>query len=268
MEVVLFGGEPLLRRDAIPLVAYARSRGMLPHIFTNGILLDEERTRALKEAGLFRVNISLDSPDAEEHDSRRRLEGCFEKAVAGIERIVALGIRCIVWTYASKKDVAENDMRDLRGMIALSKKLGVNGVYVCFPVPTGNWACGQHEMLSLEERERVRVFQSDPFVELEFPEETSPCRGGIRMLYVYPDGRLTPCPCIPHVYGDVHDEPLDVIARRMWKDMMRYKREAGGMCIMEHPEFRQIVYGDEGPPGAGVPCATDPAQQSPDEESD
>lgn len=268
LEVVFFGGEPLLRRDTISLIAYARRRGMLSHLFTNGILLDEERTRALKEAGLFRVNISIDAADAEEHDERRRLPGCYEKAIAGIRRLVALNIRCIIWTYASKRDVAQKNMSDLEGVVALGKELGVNGVYVCFPVATGNWACGQHEMLTLEERGRVRVFQSDPFVELEFPEETSPCRGGIRMLYVSPDGRLSPCPCIPYIYGDVRKEPLDTIAKRMWKEMRRYQREAGGQCIMQYPAYRRLVYGDEAPAITPLPCMQEPESTVTSEQSE
>src|SRR5260370_37287892 len=61
----LTGGEPLLRRDIESLIE------MLAHVkgirdltlTTNGSLLTREKARALKDAGLNRISISLDSLD-------------------------------------------------------------------------------------------------------------------------------------------------------------------------------------------------------------
>jgi len=47
------GGEPLLRRDAVDLMAYANQRGIRSlHLNTNGILLDSARRHAVLEAGV------------------------------------------------------------------------------------------------------------------------------------------------------------------------------------------------------------------------
>ena len=64
-KIRLTGGEPLLRRDIEALVE------MLAHVkgirdltmTTNGSLLTREKARALKDAGLNRISISLDSLD-------------------------------------------------------------------------------------------------------------------------------------------------------------------------------------------------------------
>src|SRR2546428_11097565 len=64
-KIRLTGGEPLLRRDIESLVE------MLAHVkgirdltmTTNGSLLTREKARALKDAGLNRISISLDSLD-------------------------------------------------------------------------------------------------------------------------------------------------------------------------------------------------------------
>ena len=66
-KIRLTGGEPLLRRDIEALVE------MLAHVkgirdltmTTNGSLLTREKARALKDAGLNRISISLDSLDDE-----------------------------------------------------------------------------------------------------------------------------------------------------------------------------------------------------------
>jgi len=64
-KVRLTGGEPLLRRDLERLVAQLAAIEGLHDIAltTNGSLLTREKARALKEAGLKRITISLDSLD-------------------------------------------------------------------------------------------------------------------------------------------------------------------------------------------------------------
>jgi len=64
-KVRLTGGEPLLRRDLERLVAQLAAIEGLDDIAltTNGSLLTREKARALKDAGLRRITISLDSLD-------------------------------------------------------------------------------------------------------------------------------------------------------------------------------------------------------------
>src|SRR6187549_990493 len=64
-KIRLTGGEPLLRRDLERLVAQLAAIEGLSDIAltTNGSLLTREKARALKDAGLKRITISLDSLD-------------------------------------------------------------------------------------------------------------------------------------------------------------------------------------------------------------
>src|SRR5215212_10366321 len=64
-KVRLTGGEPLLRRDLERLVEQLAAIDGLDDIAltTNGSLLTSEKARALKNAGLSRITISLDSLD-------------------------------------------------------------------------------------------------------------------------------------------------------------------------------------------------------------
>ena len=64
-KIRLTGGEPLLRRDLetlLEMLAHVKGIRDLT-ITTNGSLLTREKARALKEAGLNRISISLDSLD-------------------------------------------------------------------------------------------------------------------------------------------------------------------------------------------------------------
>jgi cyclic pyranopterin phosphate synthase len=94
-KIRLTGGEPLVRHDLPVLVAKLAAVPGIRDIAmtTNGLLLAEQ-AKALKEAGLGRLNISLDSlkPEVFFRISRREglervLEGIFAAKRVGFERI-------------------------------------------------------------------------------------------------------------------------------------------------------------------------------------
>jgi len=81
------GGEPLLRQDLFPLLRHARKRGMLTHLNTNGTLMDEAAARAILDAGVDSLNVSLDGATGETHDRIRGVPGAFARTVEAIRRI-------------------------------------------------------------------------------------------------------------------------------------------------------------------------------------
>ncbi|MDP2751385.1 MAG: radical SAM protein, partial [Rhodocyclaceae bacterium] len=82
--LVLTGGEPLLRRDLDEIVMEAVSRGLMPVIGSNGLLLDEARAKRLREVGVAGVGISMDSITPEFHDRLRGRAGAWKEALAGM----------------------------------------------------------------------------------------------------------------------------------------------------------------------------------------
>ncbi|MFO8055707.1 MAG: radical SAM protein [bacterium] len=91
--VMLFsGGEPLLREDLFELMHYSSEKGMRLTLSTNGTLITREMARELRTCGLGYVGISLDGME-QTHDKFRRVKGCFQKAMEGIENCKAEGIR-------------------------------------------------------------------------------------------------------------------------------------------------------------------------------
>jgi MoaA/NifB/PqqE/SkfB family radical SAM enzyme len=84
------GGEPLLRRDAPELMAYARDAGIRTlHLNTNAILLDDRRLKAVLDAGVRSVNVSVDGPDAAQHDAIRGKAGAFDTTIDALQRLLA-----------------------------------------------------------------------------------------------------------------------------------------------------------------------------------
>ena len=78
-KVRLTGGEPLLRRDLPDLVRLLSRNSRLSELAltTNGLLL-EAQAKALKEAGLSRITVSLDTLKPERFREISRRDGLSE----------------------------------------------------------------------------------------------------------------------------------------------------------------------------------------------
>jgi len=91
-KIRITGGEPLVRKDIVSLVKEIASIKGLEDLSltTNGILL-EKYALPLKEAGLKRVNISLDSLDKDIYAKMTR-GGDVNKVKTGIEKAISVGL--------------------------------------------------------------------------------------------------------------------------------------------------------------------------------
>jgi cyclic pyranopterin phosphate synthase len=91
-KIRLTGGEPLLRRDLEKLVGkLAGISGLELTLTTNGGLL-ADKVQALKEAGLNRVTVSLDSLDNDIFASMNGVDFPVEKVLEGIEAAKVAGL--------------------------------------------------------------------------------------------------------------------------------------------------------------------------------
>ncbi len=80
--VVLTGGDPAKRPDLVELVAHGRQAGLGVGLTPSTTpLVTPELIEALARAGLSRLAVSIDGPDAECHDTFRGVEGSFEQSL-------------------------------------------------------------------------------------------------------------------------------------------------------------------------------------------
>ena len=93
-KVRLTGGEPLLRRDLERLVAQIASIGGVRDIAltTNGSLLTRSKSRALADAGLRRVTISLDSLDDETFRRMNDVDSSVDRVLEAIDGAAEAGL--------------------------------------------------------------------------------------------------------------------------------------------------------------------------------
>ncbi len=83
-------GEPLIHKQVHEMVRYAKEKGVLDVYFnTNGMLLTEEVSRRLIEAGLDRISISFEGIEKARYESYRP-GAVFEAVIANVRRLLAL----------------------------------------------------------------------------------------------------------------------------------------------------------------------------------
>jgi len=240
VEITLFGGEPLLRNDLEEIIGHARKLRMLPSLDTNGLLLSPGKIESLKAAGLTAVKVSLDSPDAAEHDRLRGVEGCFKKALDGIRGALKQGLSCAISTYATRENVQSGNLQKL---IRLGRNLGVTAVRIIDTTLSGCFLNALPRQLAPPEREELARLLEPGFVFLENLASaralTHPICSALarRYIYVSPYGDLQPCCFVPLSFGNIRREPLKIITRRLWNSsLMQYD---SGQCLMNNPKFRE-----------------------------
>ncbi|MEF2146615.1 MAG: radical SAM protein [Desulfovibrionaceae bacterium] len=67
-------GEVLVNKHFIDYLAYAKSKGLLTHLTTNGHLLDEKTARAVVELGLDKIKFSFQGTDEAEYNRMRNTD--------------------------------------------------------------------------------------------------------------------------------------------------------------------------------------------------
>ncbi len=111
-KIRLTGGEPTLRRDLVPLVeAMASTPGITEVSMTTNALRLRELAQPLAAAGLKRLNISIDSLDAERFRQITR-GGDLARVWAGIEAseqagLTPLKLNCVVVRGVNDDEVVE-----------------------------------------------------------------------------------------------------------------------------------------------------------------
>ena len=115
--VVLTGGDPAKRPDLVELVEHGTERGLTMAVTPSGTpLVTRDLLRALRDAGMQRMAISLDGPDAATHDAFRRVDGSFANTMRILDEATALGIdRQINTTLGA---------HNLRALDAMAKLVG------------------------------------------------------------------------------------------------------------------------------------------------
>ncbi len=108
-KIRLTGGEPLVRRDLHRLIAMLAELGVDLTLTTNGSLLAKQ-ARALKQAGLKRVTVSLDSLDDAVFRAMNDADYPVAKVLAAIDVAAAEGLAPVKINMVVKRGTNEQEI--------------------------------------------------------------------------------------------------------------------------------------------------------------
>jgi len=108
------GGEPLMRANIVNLTQKVKNIAGIEELVmtTNGIFL-AKYAQALKEAGLDRVNISLDTMNAAQYKAITR-GGNIEDVIAGIEAAKKYGLSPVKINFVRIPGVNQQDEKEVK----------------------------------------------------------------------------------------------------------------------------------------------------------
>ncbi len=247
------GGEPMLRHDLADMVRHVDKSKAIATSFSSGYGLTPEKAKELKAAGLYAVRISIDSPRKEEHERVRGRAGSYDDAMNGIDNALAAGILTDMFVVVSPDNIDE-----LEDFYTLAENKGMHEMSLYEIIAVGRWLHHEDETIGPNDVDRLGRFQKEKNKLREGPRITAfpyfmgpdmfGCFAGRRWLHITSGGDVLPCAYTPLKFGNIRDEPL----KDIWKRMGKTYRKTPPSCLMRDKEFRNR-YIHSIPEGASMP---------------
>jgi radical SAM protein len=283
--VVLTGGDPAKRPDLVELVRHGAVQGLRMALTPSATpLVTISLLERLRDAGLARLALSVDSASAERHDAKRGVEGAFARSIHLLE-----GARLLGLSTQMNTSIARYEPPELDGVAALAEQVGVSLLSVFFIVPIARAASVRP--MSPRECEAAlehlaRIAEAAPFdvkttaaphfrrVLLQRKQRRSAVVGiadgigralrgvndGQGVVFVSNRGAISPSGFLPIVCGNVRVEGLTKTYREHPLFLsLRDTTQLGGKC--GRCEFRHVCGGSRARAYAasGDPLAFDPS---------
>ncbi len=249
--VSITGGEPLLRKDLVEVVAEMSRLGMRSCIVTNGTLLTKEKAGALYDAGMRTVSVSIDG-DRREHEQVRG-KGSYDKALAGMrvareaDFIDVEAITCARPANLSSFSQIERTVR----------QAGANMWRIITIDTMGRLAGGRDSSLWLDpaqarrtlafvERRRIELERAGDDFSLQFScggflgvrrdaavrPAQSQCYAGLCVGSILCDGQVSACPSLPRSWaqGSALEQRFSTIWRERFVEHRTTQWRKTGPC--------------------------------------
>ena len=234
-KIRLSGGDPLIRKDIVEIVEKIASLDFKDiSLTTNGVLL-EKYAQDLKDAGLDRVNVSLDTLNRDTYKFVTNMD-YLNEAKAGILKAVEVGLYPVKINMVIMKDINQNEIRD---MFHFCKD---NDIVLQLIELIESENCDDdkfnaeyhYPLDSLEKRlcdiaddvrerkfmqGRKKYYINDGEIEIVRPVDNSSFCANCSRLRITPDGKIKPCllrndnlvELISHIRNGESDENLEEI---------------------------------------------------------
>ena len=280
--LILTGGDPLMRRDALDLVRAAADSGLhvgLSPAATERLLKTD--FAEIKAAGVQRMSLSLDGATRETHDAFRGLSGTYDRTIGAVHRAHTAGLSLQINTTLTRGNMGEYEAFK---QLMFELKPAMWSVFLL--IPTGR--AGLEDMPDAEDIERVFEDMAGLVGKAPFAVKTteghhfrrvvmqklgggasrprpgmrSPLgiRDGRGVMFVSHTGEVSPSGFLPVVCGNVKTtHPAEIYRKHPLFVSLRDNDALGGKCGL--CEFRKVCGGSRSRAYGiyGDPFAADPA---------
>ena len=208
---VISGGEPTVLKDLDELVSAIGPERFYINSDSNGYLL-AEKAEHMKEIGIDRIQLSIDSLDPEEHDSFRRKPGAWQRAMDGIAECQRIGLPLYIQTCVTKQRLHSDEFLKF---VEFYNNMGLM-VFITFAKPVGAYE-GQYDSMVNEEdieyeRELEKKYQLCTHLTPGYGLHMG-CVGVKGFISVTQYGDVQPCPYFHTSIGNILDTPLEDILK-------------------------------------------------------
>ena len=220
-RITLSGGEFFIRKDALAIIEYIRSKKMDVEVFTNGLLLTEAKADQLASLWPHEVGMSLYSANPIIHDQITRVPGSWEQTIEAVRRLVSRGItvkiKCAVMKsnakgYALVRDLAAS----LGAKVSFDIQISAGNDGAAHPLSLNVDDFGELVVLAMTEGSPLDITGMDQVGSKNNQLRLGHvCGAGTFALSLTPDGDILPCSALPHKLGNVRDGSGDEL-KRIW----------------------------------------------------
>jgi PqqA peptide cyclase len=230
------GGEPLARTDLVELIAAARTAGLYTNLITSGIGLNEERFKALVDAGLDHIQISF-------QDSREEAANWIAGAKAHVHKIeLSKAIRRHKIAFTVNLVVHRQNLDHLEEMIAFIEQLAPERVEIAHTQYYG-WALANRaallptraqlekavEIVAEAEKRLAGRMRIDSVVPDYYAKYPKACMGGWgrRLMLINPSGKVLPCHAAEILPGFSFENVREKTLGWIWRESSSFQRFRG-----------------------------------------
>jgi PqqA peptide cyclase len=242
MQLHLSGGEPVLREDLIELIEHARANDLYTNLITGGTLLDEDKLRRLRAAGLDHIQLSIQGAARESAETIAGVRS-HQKKLEVARLIGKIGFPLTLNVVIHRLNIAE-----VPELIALALELSANRLELA-NTQFYAWAaenrgalmptCAQYDRAEETARaaiERYRGRLEIAFVQNDYLSgEPKPCMGGWGRSYICinPIGEVMPCHAASVIPGLRFESVRDGGLEKIWRDLPAMNAFRGDDWMME-----------------------------------
>lgn len=208
------GGEPLTFDNLDQIIEAINPGKFHISMSSNGLLLTKEKAEHLKQIGLDKIRISIDSFNEEDYLKTRKQEGTYNKAIEALLIAKEAGLQTAIQTVVSHQSCKTQATEDL------AKFANDNGFNLDLLVARaiGRWEGKEEVLIDREDADHlVSLRNKYPVVHRDvFPtyNQNRGCGAVTNNLHLTKYGDILPCVFIHISIGNIFEEPLkDIIER-------------------------------------------------------